>query len=63
MTTAAGDFVSKIPVTQSSQATCEQAAASLPTELEGTTTQLKGICVTREHWTGERYMPNVPLHR
>lgn len=64
MYTDAGDFVSKIPVTQPTQAVCEAAAKSLPRTLEGSTTRLDPVCVTREHWTGERYMPGVELeHR
>jgi hypothetical protein len=61
MYTSTGDFVSKIPVTQPSQAVCEAAAVSLPKMLEGSDTQLDTVCVTREHWTGERYMPGVEL--
>ncbi len=61
MSTAAGDFVSKIPVAQTTESQCRVAAASLPKTMEGTDTQLEAICVTREHWTGERYMPGVPL--
>jgi hypothetical protein len=63
MYTSAGDFVSKIPVTQPSRAVCESAARSLPKMLEGPNTRLDPVCVTREHWTGERYMPGVPLSR
>jgi hypothetical protein len=62
MYTAAGDFVSKIPVVKTSQAECQAAAKSLPKMLEGTTTVLEGLCVTVEHWTGEKYMPGVELH-
>ena len=61
MYTAAGDFVSKIPVVQTTQAECQAAAKSLPKMLEGTTTVLEGLCVTAEHWTGEKYMPGVEL--
>jgi hypothetical protein len=64
MYTSTGDFVSKIPVTQPSQAVCLAAARSLPRTLEDLTTHLDPLCVTREHWTGEKYMPGVPLeHR
>jgi len=62
MYTAAGDFVSKIPVVQTNQAECQAAAKSLPKTLEGTTTVVEGLCVTVEHWTGEKYMPGVELH-
>ena len=59
--TATGDFVSKIPVMQQEQAQCQIAAETLPKILEGTTTVLEGLCVTYEHWTGEKYMPGVEL--
>ena len=62
MYTATGDFVSKIPVVQTTQAECRAAAKSLPKILEGTATVLEGLCVTAEHWTGEKYMPGVELH-
>lgn len=61
--TATGDFVSKIPVAQATEIQCQQAAASLPTALEGTDSRLEGVCVTLAHWTGERYMPGMPLDR
>ena len=61
MYTATGDFVSKIPVMQKDQAQCQIAAESLPKTLEGTSTVLEGLCVTYQHWTGEKYMPNVEL--
>jgi hypothetical protein len=64
MYTGTGEFVSKIPVTQPSQAACLTAARTLPQVLEGSDTRLEPVCVTREHWTGERYMPGIPLeHR
>ena len=64
MYTDAGDFVSKIPVVQPTQAVCQAAARSLPKNLEGSTTRLDPVCVTREHWNGEKQMPGVPLeHR
>jgi hypothetical protein len=64
MYTGTGDFVSKIPVTQPNQSVCLAAARSLPKMLEGSDTQLDPVCVTRDHWTGEKYMPGVPLeHR
>jgi hypothetical protein len=62
MYTAAGDFVSKIPVVQANEAECQVAAKSLPETLEGATTVLEGLCVTAEHWTGEKYMPGVELN-
>jgi hypothetical protein len=61
MYTATGDFVSKIPVVQTNQAECQIAAESLPKILEGTATVVEGLCVTVEHWTGEKYMPGVEL--
>ena len=61
MYTATGDFVSKIPVVQTNEAQCQVAAKSLPKTLEGATTVLEGLCVTVEHWTGEKYMPGVEL--
>ena len=61
MYTAAGDFVIKIPVMQTNEAPCQTAAESLPKTLEGTATALEGLCVTYQHWTGEKYMPGVPL--
>jgi hypothetical protein len=61
MYTAAGDFVSKIPVMQKDEAQCQIAAESLPKTLEGTATALEGLCVTYQHWTGEKYMPGVEL--
>lgn len=61
MYTATGDFINKIPVMQTDQAQCWIAAESLPKTLEGTTTALEGLCVTYQHWTGEKYMPNVDL--
>jgi len=61
MYTATGDFVSKIPVMQKDEAQCQIAAESLPKTLEGTTTALEGLCVTYQHWTGEKYMPNVEM--
>ena len=64
MYTSTGEFVSKIAVTQPSQAVCLAAAGSLPQMLEGSDTRLDPVCVTREHWTGEKIMPGVPLeHR
>jgi len=48
---------------QKDQAQCQIAAESLPKTLEGTATALEGLCVTYQHWTGEKYMPGVPLHR
>ena len=62
MYTATGDFVSKIPVIQTNQAQCQTAAESLPKILEGTATALEGLCVTYQHWTGEKYMPGVELN-
>ena len=62
MYTAAGDFVTKIPVIQTNQAQCQIAAESLPKTLEGTATVVEGLCVTYQHWTGEKYMPGVELH-
>ena len=61
MYTAAGDFVSKIPVVQHNETQCQIAADTLPKILEGTATVLEGLCVTAEHWTGEKYMPGVEL--
>ena len=61
MYTITGDFVSKIPVMQTNEAECRAAANSLPKTLEGATTVLEGLCVTVEHWTGEKYMPGVEL--
>ena len=61
MYTAAGDFVSKIPVMQKDEAQCQIAAESLPKTLECTATALEGLCVTYQHWTGEKYMPGVEL--
>ena len=62
MYTANGDFVTKIPVMQTNAAQCQTAAESLPKILEGTATVLEGLCVTYQHWTGEKYMPGVELH-
>lgn len=62
MWSTAGDFVTKIPVVQTDQAQCQTAAESLPRILEGSTTVLTGLCVTYQHWTGEKYMPGVELH-
>ena len=61
MYTANGDFVTKIPVMQTNQAECQTAAKSLPKMLEGTATVVEGLCVTYQHWTGEKYMPGVEL--
>ena len=61
MYSATGDFVSKIPVVQMNEAQCQIAADTLPKMLEGTATVLEGLCVTVEHWTGEKYMPGVEL--
>ena len=61
MYTANGDFVSKIPVMQANETQCQTAAKSLPKMLEDATTVVEGLCVTIEHWTGEKYMPGVEL--
>jgi hypothetical protein len=61
MYTATGDFVSKIPIVQVNETQCQTAAKSLPKIMEGSTTVLEGLCVTVEHWTGEKYMPGVEL--
>lgn len=58
---ASGDFISKIPVAQLTESQCQVAVISLPSTLEGTNTKLEGMCVTQDHWTGKKYMPNVPL--
>ena len=61
MWSASGDFVSKIPVIQTTESQCRVAALSLPSVMEGTDTKLEGICVTHDHWTGKKYMPGVPM--
>jgi hypothetical protein len=61
MWSASGDFVSKIPVIQTTESQCYVAVVSLPTVMEGTDTKLEGICVTHDHWTGKKYMPGVPM--
>jgi hypothetical protein len=61
MWSASGEFVSKIPIIQMTESQCRLAAISVPVMLEATDTRLEGICVTHEHWTGKKYMPDVPL--
>jgi|LakMenE01Jun11ns_1017448.scaffolds.fasta_scaffold8165105_1 hypothetical protein len=61
MWSASGDFVSKIPVIQQTESQCRLAAITLPTVLDATDTRLEGICVTHDHWTGKKYMPDMPL--
>jgi hypothetical protein len=61
MWSASGDFVSKIPVIQTTESQCYVAAVSLPPVLEGTDTKLEGVCVTHDHWTGKKHMPGVPM--
>jgi hypothetical protein len=58
---ASGDFVSKIPVIQTTESQCHMAAISLPPVMEGTDNKLEGICVTHDHWTGGERMPGVPM--
>jgi hypothetical protein len=61
MWSTSGDFITKIPVIQTTEAQCRVAAVSLPPVMEGTNTKLEGICVTHDHWTGKKHMPGVPM--
>jgi hypothetical protein len=60
MYTPAGDFVEKIVIPQPSQQVCERTATELPNPV---LLRLDGVCVTLDHWTGQKYMAGVPLHR
>jgi hypothetical protein len=58
-----GDYVGKIPVEVPSKAVCQAALKELPkSHDEGMIPmKVKGLCVTIDHWTGKKPMPDVPL--
>lgn len=53
-----GKYIDKIAVPQPSEAVCIAAKR----DLQGTETMRPiGVCVTKDHWTGQKIMPGVYL--
>jgi hypothetical protein len=54
-----GDFINKTPVEFQSQKECEAVRIQLSVLDSPMGVKHKGVCVTRDHWTGKKKMPNV----
>jgi hypothetical protein len=61
MYTPGGDYIDKTVVNFTSQRECESVKAQLPNLDHPLRVRHKGLCITRDHWTGKRYMPGVAL--
>lgn len=60
MLSANGDFLGKDTLEFKTQEACETARARLLTH-DQPFAKYRGVCVTRDHWTGKKKMPNVAL--
>ena len=57
-----GDYMDKVPVTMPTKPACTRAAADLKKGTEHPLgVQFRGVCVTKDHWTGKQPMKDVPL--
>jgi hypothetical protein len=61
MYTPGGDYIDKTVVNFSSQKECESVKAQLPNLDHPFRVKHKGVCVTKDHWLGRRYMSGVAL--
>ena len=56
------DFMDKVEVQMPNQPACVKAAKNLRREPDHPLgIRYIGKCVTKAHWTGKKYMPDVPL--
>lgn len=57
-----GDYMDKVPVYVPNQAVCKRTLSELPRCGDDPMgVQYRGICVTRDHWEGKKFMSNVLL--
>ena len=54
-----GDFINKTPIEFHSQKDCEAVKIQLSVLDSPMGVKHKGVCVTRDHWTGKKKMPGV----
>jgi hypothetical protein len=54
-----GDFINKTPIEFPSQKDCEAVKVQLSVLDSPMGVKHKGVCVTRDHWTGKKKMPGV----
>ena len=59
MFTPGGDFIGKDAVMFSGRKDCEAAKVQLASFQDPLLIKRKGLCVTKDHWTGKKQMPGV----
>jgi hypothetical protein len=56
-----GDYMDKYTREFATKPQCEAVRKSLPALDTGSLARHKGLCVTKDHWTGKKPMKGVPL--
>lgn len=56
-----GDYMDKYALEFATKTQCEAVRTSLPELDNGSLARHKGLCVTKDHWTGKKPMVGVPL--